>query len=50
MNINKGVNKMIISLIKKEKWSEMIKEFSKKYGSVKKLERMYKKTDNNLFS
>jgi DNA-binding MarR family transcriptional regulator len=40
---------MIISLIKKEKGYEVIKEFSKKYGSVNELERLYKKTGNNLF-
>jgi len=40
---------MIISLIKKQKGYDVIKEFTEKYGSLKELERLYKETGNNLF-
>lgn len=40
---------MIITLIKKETGKTVIKEFNEKYGSIKELERLYKKTGNNLF-
>ncbi|MDR2623653.1 MAG: winged helix-turn-helix transcriptional regulator [Methanobrevibacter sp.] len=40
---------MIITLIKKQKGYEVIKEFTEKYGSLKELERLYKETGNNLF-
>ncbi|KZX11074.1 HVO_A0114 family putative DNA-binding protein [Methanobrevibacter curvatus] len=40
---------MIITLVKKEKGHEVIKEFTKKYESIKELERLYKETGNNLF-
>jgi len=40
---------MIITLIKKQRGTEVIKEYNKKYGSIKELERLYKKTGNNLF-
>jgi DNA-binding Lrp family transcriptional regulator len=40
---------MIITLVKKEKGHEVIKKFTKKYESIKELERLYKETGNNLF-
>jgi len=40
---------MIITLTKKQKGLEVIKEFTKKYESIKELERQYKETANLLF-
>jgi predicted HTH transcriptional regulator len=40
---------MIITLIKKQKGNEVLKEFEMKYGSLKEAERLYKETANPLF-
>ena len=40
---------MIITLTKKQKGKELIKEYEKKYGSIKELERLYTETGNPLF-
>ena len=40
---------MIISLIKKQKGNEFIKEMENKYGSMKEAKRLYKDTGNPLF-
>jgi len=40
---------MIIKLIKKQKGHEVAKDYEKKYGSIKELERLYKESANNLF-
>ena len=40
---------MIITLIKRQKGYEVIKEFTEKYESIKDLERLYKETGNVLF-
>jgi len=40
---------MIITMTKKQKGPDAIKEFAKKYGSIKEVERLYEKTANPLF-
>jgi len=40
---------MIITLIKKQKGHEAVKDYEKKYGSIKEAERLYKQTANPLF-
>ena len=40
---------MIITLIKKQKGHEVLKDYETKYGSIKEAERLYKKTANPLF-
>jgi len=40
---------MMLTLIKKQKGTEILKEFEEKYGTIKELERLYKETGNNLF-
>lgn len=40
---------MIITLTKKQKGKDLIKEYENKYGSIKELERLYKETGNPLF-
>ena len=40
---------MIITLKKKQKGHEVLKEYEKKYGSMKEVERLYKETANPLF-
>jgi DNA-binding Lrp family transcriptional regulator len=40
---------MIISLIKKQKANDFIKEMEEKYGSMKEIERLYRDTGNPLF-
>lgn len=40
---------MIITLTKKQKGHEVLKEYESKYGSIKELERLYKETGNPLF-
>ena len=40
---------MIITLTKKQKGHDVIDEFTKKYGTMEDLERLYKDTGNPLF-
>lgn len=40
---------MMLTLIKKQKGTEVLKEFEEKYGNINELERLYKETGNNLF-
>ena len=40
---------MFISIIKKQKGHEVLKDYEKKYGSIKEVERLYKETANPLF-
>ncbi|MCL2156888.1 MAG: hypothetical protein FWH54_02570 [Methanobrevibacter sp.] len=40
---------MMITLTKKQKGYEVIKEFTEKYGTFEELERLYKDTGNPLF-
>jgi len=40
---------MIITLSKKQKGHEIIKEFKDKYRTIENLEKLYKDTGNNLF-
>jgi len=40
---------MIITLSKKQKGHEVIKEFTEQYGTFEELKRLYKDTRNPLF-
>ena len=40
---------MIITLIKKQKSHEALKDYEKKYGSIKEVERLYNDTGNYLY-
>ena len=40
---------MIITLIKKQRGHEVLKDYEKKYGSIREVERLYKETANPIF-
>jgi DNA-binding MarR family transcriptional regulator len=40
---------MMLTLIKKQKGTEVLKEFEEKYGTINELKRLYEETKNSLF-